>query len=311
MSEQRRHNRSGAAEVDNALVQQTERSLQTLMSKFGEPHQRLLQSLMDQGALPTEKACALFRQSLRQSLREGEREAARLPEYRTSESRKQAIDQIINLVNDRLRVIAFRVIRAVDDFDAQTEYLVLASQRAYSPSLAEFAHLSPDEVGLLSKWLEVIMGEGRGSIDQIVALNKVVELPNRLSRDRAQAVIDRLARSNWIVVDNDMGVLRLHQRAIVELGAYLKTQLDADECPLCKWPVVNADLHGQCTRCECRVHRHCMATLTRAVNGAQLKCPGKRPDGRDCGADWSNDENAAPASPMNLRMEGDTTDESD
>jgi hypothetical protein len=75
-----------------------------------------------------------------------------------------------------------------------------ASQRAYSTSLAEFALLSPDEVGLFSKWLEVMMGEGNGSINQIFALNKVAELPNRMARKVAQTVVDRLARSNWIVV---------------------------------------------------------------------------------------------------------------
>lgn len=101
----------------------------------------------------------------------------------------------------------------------------------------------------------------------------------------------------YFLQDDEMGVLRLHQRAIVELGAYLKNQFDGDECPLCKCPVVSIDVHGQCGRCECRVHRHCIATLAAALNGAQLKCPGKRPDGRDCGADWTNDENAAPSPP--------------
>jgi hypothetical protein len=38
--------------MDEAVVQQAERSLHALQTKFGEPHQRLLQSLMDQGALP-------------------------------------------------------------------------------------------------------------------------------------------------------------------------------------------------------------------------------------------------------------------
>jgi hypothetical protein len=92
-----------------------------------------------------------------------------------------------------------------------------------------------------------------------------------------------------------LGVLRLHQRAIVELSAYLTDQFDMAQCPLCKSLVVNVSVHGQCTRCDSRVHRHCMANLAQAVNGAQLKCPGKRPNGRECGADWTNDENAAPS----------------
>ncbi|KAI1730697.1 hypothetical protein Ddc_03411 [Ditylenchus destructor] len=242
--------------------------LKVLAAEYGNPHKCFAQILLQRKLFPVQHVGNVFLKTCQLYAKDPKPTDFEIK----TKANKELLEVLRNTMNPMLALVGLRMTTVADELHRSMEYVAVISDQNYSENLACATGLSTDELGVFRIWMDLMFMRNEGDEGNTIGevrTHKAMNCNTGGARNIEEKVQKKLMNQNWIVLDHNRDVVRLHTFALAELSASLQEEYDLPGCSLCNHVIFIRRLSYRC-QCEAYFHVRC---LLKHIKGPSVRCP--------------------------------------